>query len=504
MHDLQELVDIASTHRVENVQFIEPEYHTEDSSKTGKLFSLLRRHAVVSDDEAQESMGIPGRKAYLMVKSRLRRRILNYLFFIDVERVFGTKQVGYEFLAHRSLFCSRLLLAVGARTNAKHFAETALRQAKKHDLTDVHVQSLQLLRGLYSEEGDNLRVNTIHEELLDVLTTMRNELALEDIYQRVRARYRANSEPRVSILNDLNDELKYSRITYKSKSKRMFLMLQHISRLQYSLSLQHEDAMQVCEETLQALSAYSAVHEKETQNFTLAYIRHAICARSYTNGEAVIIANLGAVKDGSDQWFRLMRFYFLLATNCGNLQDAEHIFVSATQHRLFHRIGTVEREFWNTFAALLVVLSDIPSAMLTLSSPQYYNNTQVHDLLVRRNSQHSRSVEWTPHILILALVHGLTTGNTQLSLRTIEAMRGVLKRTKPSEAQQRTHVFLKVMTLFDEDSLSPEDMYRQQRVLMGQLRTLAPDYRGNTEGLELLDYEYLWAKMVPLARKQLS
>lgn len=83
---------------------------------------------------------------YSSMKSRLKVRMLNSLFHLNLRRA-GFSRAGQAFYAaHRGALVVSVLIFLGARRAAKHIAEKTLRIAEQFSLTDVAMDMAIRLR----------------------------------------------------------------------------------------------------------------------------------------------------------------------------------------------------------------------------------------------------------------------------------------------------------------------------------------------------------------------
>ncbi|MGB3617499.1 MAG: hypothetical protein WBA12_05225, partial [Catalinimonas sp.] len=99
MNNLRQIIDLVTHKRIKKVELFD-ESSRNKSSNYYRLFEGIRSRRYQSDDDAAADLYdcAPTEKKYLILKTRLKQKLLNTLFFLDFRDpdVAEYKTVAYE------------------------------------------------------------------------------------------------------------------------------------------------------------------------------------------------------------------------------------------------------------------------------------------------------------------------------------------------------------------------------------------------------------------------
>ncbi|TAK42174.1 MAG: hypothetical protein EPO28_07605, partial [Saprospiraceae bacterium] len=140
MEQLKELVNVVTKNKAKRIDIVGQE--DAGDSLILKLYDALAAGNFASDDEAIAHF-YPGHDKpapnYNRLKRKLRQRLLNTLFFIDVNQTgFNETQKAY-YSSYKEVTAIKILKGRGATKVALPLAEKLLSQALKFEFTDIAV-----------------------------------------------------------------------------------------------------------------------------------------------------------------------------------------------------------------------------------------------------------------------------------------------------------------------------------------------------------------------------
>jgi len=154
VEDIKALVNLLSLQKVKQIEIITED--AEMSPMTRQFYEGVRDG--LFEDDAAASIALYGddenNPAYRKLKYRLKQRLINTLFFIDIQEYSKTN---YEKALHRSLknwSAFKILLEKGLKVTAVDLIESVLKSSIKYDLIELNLLILKELKfqfGLYIE-----------------------------------------------------------------------------------------------------------------------------------------------------------------------------------------------------------------------------------------------------------------------------------------------------------------------------------------------------------------
>lgn len=191
MKYLREITQIVTRYREKNIDLLSDEPSSEDEDNISKLYLGLKEGKITSDIEATkeiyESTLIDTR--YTTLKNRLKRRLLNHLFFLDIREKDFSEYVVARYQNTKSVFWINTLSAFGARNSTIKLTESALKQANKYNFTLNAVQFTLFLRNYSRFSGSERQYNKHDKELQVLLKTYERELRSQELYERLTIRF---------------------------------------------------------------------------------------------------------------------------------------------------------------------------------------------------------------------------------------------------------------------------------------------------------------------------
>ena len=137
MKDLQMLVQLLSGVKVSKLNIIGTEGVSE--TKVQQLYDAILEGEVANDQEGARKFfpdGAYSEKYFGKLKRKLKNRLLNTLFFIDVDKPQFTEYQKANQVCNRNLAIVKLLYSYGQRNLGVKLAEKTLKKAIYFDFTD--------------------------------------------------------------------------------------------------------------------------------------------------------------------------------------------------------------------------------------------------------------------------------------------------------------------------------------------------------------------------------
>ena len=167
MKDFKRLVQIVTKRGQKNIPLL---YFNKDVEAVGKELELfLRTQSGEFNTDKEASMGIYGIEVpdhrYKMLKSRVKQKLLNHLFFLDYddERVPSSNR--YEEECLRLLHFSKLLINEGEYEVSEKLLNKVSYLAEEGEFTYLLIDSLELLRKIHTENCRPIHFKKTNEEI---------------------------------------------------------------------------------------------------------------------------------------------------------------------------------------------------------------------------------------------------------------------------------------------------------------------------------------------------
>lgn len=356
MKSLIEIARIVTKKRVRKIEIFDDYNLRNKSSKFNEFYEAVSKNLFRNDRDAATHLYkcTPKDARYRQLKSRFRRRLLNTLFFLDVNKPAAASYERAIFTCNKEWALVKILQEYDAHLSAREVAKSILTTAKKYHLTDAIVNTARILRDYAAADGDFKSWQTYNEILQASTQTYQDELLSEQLSQQLSLIYR---DPRVQ--EELSMDIDAScQLVLRLAQKHNSPIIQYASYLMYVMQAEmagkYDFVLQICKQAESYLIESPEFYQEDklivffTKRMSV-YLR----SRDFRNGQAAAEDCLQQFTPGSRHWFQFMETYLLLALHTENYLKAFAIYNGAVRHRKFKNLDTQRKEVWRLFECYL-------------------------------------------------------------------------------------------------------------------------------------------------------
>ncbi len=362
MEELNELIKIVNRFTRKNLPLIDLKAHDAQDNKELNLFLGIKSGNYDSDEAA--SVGIYGEQEvdfkFRMLKSRLNKKLLNHLFFMDYNTVKLHKSATFHQECMELLHFSKLLLKIGEIKLATKLIYKTIDLAKECEFNDVLVSCLIELRDIYASTYRPKLFQTIVGQLDDYKALAEKEEKANNIYFQQKLFLNSSVNNRKKDLSPIKKGLKeISKIYVETQSFNVWEKHLKLSIWFYEYRGDFEDSLKTIE------SAEAAFENGQVN-------------QARFNGESLKIARLyallklGRIKEGLElaeqylnetekealHWYAIQENYFLLALQKRDYDLAIDINEQVFSNKSFEELPEGTREKWSLYRAYMYYLTD--------------------------------------------------------------------------------------------------------------------------------------------------
>ncbi|MFQ5448661.1 MAG: hypothetical protein ACE5FF_17165, partial [Saprospiraceae bacterium] len=357
MELLKELASVVSKNKAKQIEIIGQEYTRE--SKIQKLYEAIQADHFNNEEEAA-ILFFPGsryqKSNFNKLKRQLKKRLLNTLFFIDVNQPdFNDMQKAY-YSCYKDFAALKILKGRSATKAALHLAEKILRKAQEFEFTDIAINILTDLRGFYLAMGADLKkLNECSALLNEKMDLWRVELLAEEKYQNLAVHFVKSRATKAGLLDTA---IGYSReleqYLGKYQSPRFLLATYLVFSLRYQIVNDYENTLRVCKEAVKMFERKGKAVPKT--NLLVFLNRIASCQIQlgyYAEGEQTIRQCDALVEEGISNWFVVSEYHLILLFHSKQYQKAFAVFSKSFWHAGFKNLPAAHQERWKLYEAFI-------------------------------------------------------------------------------------------------------------------------------------------------------
>ncbi|MCF8237564.1 MAG: hypothetical protein K9I85_05370 [Saprospiraceae bacterium] len=491
---LLELTRIANLKRISKIDVFEGASLRNKSSKFNEFYEGLVHEQFRSDREAARKLykTSPGDDRYRQLKSRFRKRLLNTLFFINVNTSVKPRFEQAYLDCQRDWALVNILELYDAHISVPYLAKQILSTAQKHHFTELIVSTSGLLLQKAAEEGDRKGFDKYAEVLDAYLPIFQAEQQAERIYQEMVVRsktvdddisegeWKAWTDQLIS-LSEMHPAPRIQYISYV------------VAAIQYQQSGRWELAGEICRQAERIMLEYTDQFSAD-QVFRVQYLlmQTYLHTGSFEEARAQTESALSLLEEGSANWFGYLDLYFLLALHTSHYAIAFAILQQVIQRKEFGKLDEEKRQQWQLYKAILNYLLSIIPEGKRLRQSKLYSDFQVSAFLADPALFPKDQRIFSVWMLITQFLFALEEHNMDLANDIIFRLKQYTRRQLHPERQLRVIEFIRCLTQL------PKGDFEANKVRFANKyyhRLLATSYRydGRMDQLEIIPFHTLWA-----------
>jgi hypothetical protein len=460
------------------------------------LEGLLHQRWQTDEEAARELYKADAHdKRYQMLKSRIRKRLFDFIFTIDISSQIKTSYYRELIKCNRLLYAANQLFILGKINLAFDFFKEAAAISSKYGFTELCISSLAKLRELMGYMGDIRQIHELTEQLKELSEIHSKEILLDGIDFEFRICVRGILT-RTQLLNfDKESKYKQAIEIFKnatSKSHRMLAAIHRINIYYYHLKKDHAKVLKQCLDfehyllrgqkfTDLALVAEVALQKLDT----------CIYLRDFKTGKISAIQCDGLYRRGNYNRLIYQQYYLLLCIHTGEMEAALKVFTEVTADTAFKKYPEERIERWRIFEAMLNYL--LPDGkMRKFNIHKFLNEVP---LLSRDKAGFNLSIIIAQFCLLIK------RGEFDKAMDKYDSLKSYASRyIKPSE-NPRSYYFIKLLMLLIKSDFDTIKSSKSGERLLMKLKQSSVSGRQALDTMEVAPYDVLWIDILERIKK---
>jgi len=495
MKELKKLVGIVTENGLKNLPLLDLYDEDKGSNLEQHLFLGIRNGEYKSDEDAEKDIygSVNLGQRYKMLKSRLKYKLLNHLFFLNfrIPDVSVSKQYEHECINY--LHMSKMLLSMNERDISEKLLLKCLRISQEAEFTNLTVECLELIRSIYS---DKVRPKLFKKNRKD-LNEYRNLLRLEEeinddfFYSRILLRKSVHSRKK-NIDNTAKTIKKLEQSYEQTNSFNVFEKYYKLKIWYWELNGDFDKIISIADEIEEdfkngKLNTIRFDHKHIKQVKISAYLK----SMKLKEGLDLAEDYQNEFDPSEFSWFEFMESFFLLAMHAKDYQKATQLLVGIFDNPHFKKLPIVYREKWEIFRAYLYIVK--PEAPIFRDF-----NYQIFYTPIPEFSKEKAGINVS--VLILQFVKHLFEDDYEFLKTRIGAIERYINRYCSEEFSMRIKYFYKLLRNIVDSEMNIYEVNRKSRYSFKQLQGTPVQGDASAE-LEIIPYEHLWDIIIGVLKK---
>ena len=505
MEYLKDIISVIDKNKVKNIEII-----GNGSPKDQKLYRLyegILKGEFSSDSQACRTLYGTNDldKGYRNIKSRLEKRALNTIFFIDLNAAaYSDLQKAY-YNCYKNLAATKFLIGRGARKASVKLSEKTLKIALKFELHDIAIDLLKDLRSYYGTLlGDQKKLKKYNQIFKRLKEDRDYEEQAREMYDNLASHFvhsKTIKPFQVKMAKMYAQELE--PLLEKSTYRQFRLFAHTILVLRYQIENDHKGTIKACNQALHFFQ--NQPYQSKTQIFNFIFKR----LNSYTQLKEYEAADLDAkhcltlVSEGSVNWFIVSQFYILLLFHSERIQEGFSFYrkVRSIRNKKKSRLE-VGKEFWNLIEAFIDYFIRIGKIEIPPNKrkPRFDSKSFVKSLPDFSRDKRGMNIM----ILVLQILFLLGEKKEDEVDERMEALRNYSSRYLRKNEDFRSNCFIKMFLKIPESNYKRIALERNTRDLFKKLKSKPLEVASKPIEMEIIPFEMLWEMVLKSLDRKLT
>jgi len=500
MKVIKELISLLPPSKINQIKLIGSELDID--SKLGALYYGILNNDFSSDLEASQKLyeGKSNSAAYKKLKQRLRERLLNTLFFTDINvpkfADYGTAMAN----CYQEYALVKLLLSKHARKSAIWLAEHLIEQTKKYEFSELtSLISSDLMNHYGILQLDYKKFNYYSNIFNSSKNILEAEQKAAQAYSMVLFLSLGIKKKEDSLISDFKNLLNELDSIYPGVSTNRFILLYSNAKSSYLNDLgDYSSIIELCNEVLHVLG------KKYFENPTLKFSLLRKKMNSYFNlgkiDKAVEISEEAKTftKKGTHNWYIASYYQCLFLIHQKNYESANQILDYTLNIKQSKYLSPLLKEYWLTIEAyieLLKLIGKIESGQSTFRVQKFINDVPVYQM-----EKQGRKVA----VILVQLMFFLGKYEYGKYIDRIEALQQYRRRHLGEANTFRANIIIKMMTKVGKLSFHPVRIKAHTKNDLKSLSSMSPEFSNSSADVEIIPYEDLWQMVLEILEYNLK
>ena len=495
MKNLIEISKIVTKKKVRKIEIFDDHSLKHKNSKFNEFYEALLASKFKNDRDAANFLYScsPTDDKYRQLKSRFRKRLLNTLFFLDVNLPSTSSYERAYFSCNKDWTLVKILLSNNATHTAASLARQILTTALKFKFADVIVNCSRILRKYSADIGDEKNFEEYDQHIKQYQNVLDAEIRSEELHQRVIMNYykppSKNQDLRERIDTYCDALVGLSEIY---DSPIIIYNMYLVWAFRYEMLHDYQAMLEVCNKAEEYIEKNPIYYQTEKlATFQLKKMSAYHHLRDYKNGKVNAEKCLKSFPAGSETWFVFMEYYLLLAIHTDNFVNALAIYNRATSNTKFKKMSGQEKEKWKIYNIYLNYIAESQKSENAILQSQRKSTFRLsrflNDPLLFPKDQRI----FTVLLVIAQILFFIEKKGYNAVSERIERLKNYANRQLKKEVYYRVIQFIRLLQQLEKADFKVENLSNVDKYYDRLIETPFA-YRGLISELEVIPYEKLW------------
>jgi hypothetical protein len=489
---LIELIGIVDRNKVRSINIIGDENFSADTN-LNKLYNGILSGEITTDEDAMKEIGLLRKtKRFHNLKSELKQRLLNTLFFIDVNKPGFTDLSGAYYTCCRRWVAVKIMFGRGAFNTGMDMAKKLFNKTIEYEFTEISMDLARLLSSQYGfRYGDRERFNHYNEAYDKLAACFHAENILDRHFSSL-VMYRVHKEGREKFL-EVGEELEKEIPQYLERFDTYRVHLcGRIALIWCALNaFEYRKTIELCDSGVLFFKSKSYV-----ANTPMGMFLHykMIChtqLREFVEGRETAEFAKEYYEEGTPNYFKFQESLFILEMHTRHYEKAYMIYYTITNLKKFKKMAPRSRETWLLYGAFLEYLIIVGALERPLEAEKkslFRLNRFLNEVPIFNGEKRRRNIP----VLVLQTLFLINRDRYSAAADRIEAIEKYCSRYLKKGTSFRSNCFIKMLLQVPQTAFHVEAVKRKASRYFKKLESTPLEVTNQSWEVEIIPYEQLW------------
>lgn len=431
--------------------------------------------------------------SYKNLKSTLRTRMVNTLFFIKESSDFSPRENAF-FYCSRYLAAARMLHSLNFRQVAVDLFHRVLKKSLHFEFTAYTIEACNTLRSHYTiRSGDQSKFDYYNNLLKKTFKVREAEFLADEYYLKILMPYIKDKSVKEETHQQATEAYKALAPYLKDyDSPFLHYMTYYIESLQYLVINDYLSTIEVCKKAVAFFEQKDYVYKTALKAFFHQLVLCYTQLKIYEEGKELIEKSNALLREGNFHWYINLELYLTLAIHSEKYQEAYYIFNRAVNHKKFKQQEQRVKEKWQILQAYVYLLIQTEQ-IRPIRDDKNFSNFRMGKFLnsVPTFSKDKRGLNIP--ILVIQIVLMIIKKDYSKAIDRIEAIDKYRARYLRRDVNFRSNCFIKMLLQIPISGFHKAGIIRKTEKLFTQLKTVPLEIAKQSNEIEIIPYENMWA-----------
>lgn len=499
MDELKELIDFLTIQKIKQVDILTEK--STFSTKTERLYKALKENEITTDEEAM--LLIYGGKEpenYRKLKYRLTQRLINTIFFVDVQAT-EREEVTRTAKLLKNWAASELMNSKNLSSMSIRLAEKILPKAIGLERSDIVYLICNKLRFYYgAKKGHTKKFTTYNQLCYKHIETLSIHNEVESMYIRLS---RLLTHERETTYNQdiINMETRLDALESPIKKNATYYINHYHKNALYFIGMIKDD-MNLCKKACdEALAYYHRSTQKNklslfsfTQKYALLHVKQQDFENAlFRLDECIAIINVAPGRLG---WHYSHTYKFLVCILMKKFIDAYDTLSYIINHKALIKIPDVFRKHWYLKEAFMIFLVKMGRVDISQSKAQKLREFRYSRLVNEVSDSSNDATGFKITVNIIRILFLIVDKKHDELIDRLSALRQYSQRNLKGPKYVRQRTFVKMLRKLSNLPYSADQLNVKTATLRAKLAQHPFDYSEKSIMVEIIPYEQLWEELL--------